>query len=141
MATSNTIPDPRLVNPLVCGPESPLSRFPRDTLRNVAHTLGLYAVFIGDRTGDVDPFELEDYRYAFLLQLEGMRNVLLALSDTLVLHKPALNPGEVPVQLEPDELSKLEILAGRGGSSVADAARGIVSDWLRTFRPDKEGVK
>lgn len=134
--------DARLLNPLICGPTDGLGRFPRDTLRRTAANLDLLAALIeGLGAEKVDFFESQGQRAALAIQLSGSAALLEALADALVIHKPALHPGEIPIFLDADELAKLEKIACRRGCSVIEAAQSILASSLSNFRPDKPRAK
>lgn len=130
--------DPRIINPLVCSPDDPLSRFPRDTLHRIAATLRLHADLIG--TSESDPFSSKNHRYAFAMILDGMAGVIEALvdADDLFPREPATGSNEVIIEFAADELEKLTLIAGRKGQSIHDAIQEIVIEALRAFSPDKK---
>ena len=134
---SNTLSvDPRIVSPLVCCAGDGLSRFPRDSLNRISYTLDLFSELIGQHDGET-LLESENQRFALSLQLSGLAGLVSAISDALIDRKPALSQGEIPVTLDEEDLSKLEILAARRGLSVCAVAQSIIGDHLSGFRLDR----
>lgn len=133
MASNTLSVDPRIINPLICSPEQGLARFARDSLNRVGYSLDLLSDLIGG-SNDSSLLESENSRFALSLHLTGLASTVAALSDALAERKITLHPYEIPITLELEERSKLEVLACQREVSVSAIAAGFIKERLAGLR-------
>lgn len=126
--------DPRIVSPLICAADDPLTRLPSDTLHRVACNLDLLGDFIGNYQADITILESSDHRFGLALQLSGMASLLEAVADALAQEKSAHHPNELIIEFGPEELGELRKVAAMGRRSVDSLVQEVLAGYCATLR-------
>ena len=134
MASNSISVDPRIVSPLICTAEDPLTRFPSDTIHRVACSLDLLGDFVGNYQADVTILESSDHRFGLALQLSGMASLLEAVADALAQEKSAHRPNELIIEFSPEELGELRKVASMRRCGVEDLVREVLAGYSGTLR-------
>ncbi len=126
--------DPRIINPLVCNPDTPLARFPADTLSDVACGLELFSNLIGNAIANSSLLHSENQRFALSLQLSGMASILEAVADSLKQEKPDPHPNKLLIEVSPEGLDVLREVAAMRRCAVENLAHELIEGYANTLR-------